>query len=183
MPKSKTRSRAAEKRRSEPKDSRFFRQVIPYNPKVAAEYESNLVEIQAVLMSDSVLSLIDNFAMDTLRASSIVGSASAAFAELFSQGLFTLSTPAKEMATWLNEAYLGTWDDPTFAVGALLNDLDLNESLPRDYRLQSFANLSSGRMLKEYKLKTGRTIVALADPMNRFDRAVFRFLFLLQNPF
>ena len=179
LPKSKTRKKPNREKYSKVGKPTVSRHIIPYDPKVAEDFVVNLVEIQASLMADSVLPFLDSFTKERLRASSISGSITASYAELFSHGLFSLSTPSSEMVSWLNEHYLGTWNDPSFAIGSLLENIDWNHLVPNENRLELFRRLCTAGELKEYKLKSGRTITASTEPLTDDYRSIYRFQILL----
>lgn len=118
------------------------------------------------LTTSSILNDLNEAAIEILRRSSKVDSASIALEELAREGVL----PSEGAKSWLEKHYLGTWDNPEDSVQAFLADYDLfSESTARENsvyhsRLVHVANVFHHRM------SNGRTAVWLEANIDDFSR-------------
>jgi hypothetical protein len=122
--------------------------------------------------SDSFLKSLSEEAQDILTHCAPNQTMRETYAELFAWGYLRveqMETP--RLRYWLDEHYLGTWEDPTFAVGAFLRDMEKTSTIPDHKRRIAYERLAQMAEITEIPLGNGRTIVFLDrdfDEMRRF---------------
>jgi hypothetical protein len=123
-------------------------------------------------MDDGFLDSLSEVAIETLRESSQpVGNERFAYTEIFSEGFFDYEEIEKsKLRVWLDECYLGTWDDPSFAVGPFLRDISGTRTISAEKRTAAYERLKRFCLIVEHRFTTGRTLVAIAVPISDVDR-------------
>lgn len=122
--------------------------------------------------SDSFLNSLAEETQQTLTASAANAQMATAYEEMFAWGfLRPAMLDSEELREWLDDLYLGTWEDPTFAVGAFLRDLDGSAKQTPLKRRIAYERLAQMAEIREQPLGNGRTIVFLDrdfDDQRRF---------------
>lgn len=156
--------------------------VFPKNEQVArvpsdsnaARYwqESTLATAIGAGLDDDFLGSLSDVAIEVLRESSQpVGNERFAYTEIFSEGFLDYEeSPKSTLRVWLDECYLGTWEDPSYAVGPFLRDIAGTRTISEERRLEAYDRLKRFRLIVEHHLSSGRTLVALAIPISNTDR-------------
>lgn len=146
--------------------------VRPHDPSALADYESTQVAVAiGAGMRGDVLESISEHARETLiECSPGINRFEEAFAELFSHGEIDIKTPTDELVEWLDEMYLGTWADPSWAVGVFLRDIPGTHSVSAAVRQTAYERLYSYLPVRELVLASGRVIVSLEKPVNEDER-------------
>lgn len=93
---------------------------------------------------------------------------------LYSETLSELAAygilPNSEVASWLNEIYLGTWVDKTFSSGAFLRDLEGQDGQSEQGRITAYSRLCQMIRIQEIAVPDGRTVVLLEEPIDLVGR-------------
>lgn len=138
------------------------------NPEIVRMNSREEFSVLFALTTANILNDLNGAAIEILRKSSKVDSASIALEELAREGVL----PSEGAKSWLEKHYLGTWDNPEESVQAFLADYDLfSESTARENsvfhsRLVQVANVFHQRM------SNGRTAVWLEANIDDFSRVL-----------
>lgn len=138
------------------------------NPEVVRMNSRDEFSVLFALTTANILNELNDAALEILRRSSKVESASIALEELAREGVL----PSEGAKAWLEAHYLGTWDNPEESVQAFLADYALfSESTPKETstyhsRLVQVANVF------HHKMSNGRTAVWLEANIDHFSRVL-----------
>jgi hypothetical protein len=146
---------------------------VPSNSNAARIWqESTLATAIGAGLDDDFLGSLSDVAIEVLRESSQpVGNERFAYTEIFSEGFLDYEeSPKSTLRVWLDECYLGTWEDPSYAVGPFLRDIVGTRTISAERRLEAYDRLKRFRLIVEHRLGSGRTLVALAIPISDTDR-------------
>ena len=108
----------------------------------AASYwqESTLATAIGAGLDDDFLGSLSDVAIEVLRESSRpVGNEKFAYTEIFSEGFLDYEeSPKSTLRVWLDECYLGTWEDPSYADDPFLRDIAGTRTLSAKRRLEAY---------------------------------------------
>lgn len=134
--------------------------------------DSAMGEYVALGGSNHFLATLTEETREVLTECSPNKQANEAYAELFAWGFFALGQLDKAVTrSWLDDKYLGTWEDPTFAMGAFLRDMSGTAGISAEKRRIAYERLAQMAVITEIPLGSGRTIVYLDrtfDDIQRF---------------
>lgn len=89
--------------------------------------------------------------------------------ELYRHGIFNYrNTDDEVMKQWLDQMYLGTWEDTSWAAAAFLKDLE--GAVSDERRIEAYERLKEMLVVIEIPIGNGRTVVALDQPCEFGDR-------------
>jgi hypothetical protein len=153
-----------------------------HDPAALDAYESKQTALAiAAGMRADVLDAVSEHTISVLEeCSPLTGRREETFAELFSHGDLDITMPNSDLVEWLDEMYLGTWTDPSWAVGVFLRDITGTHTISDAVRKTAYERLYAYLPVRELRLKSGRIIVSLEKPMNEDERFLIN-QFMLHN--
>lgn len=132
-------------------------------PQLSSAWEKSGKGIEVALgASEAFLRTLSEEAQATLAASSANGKMATAYEEMFAWGfLRPEALDSDAVREWLNDTYLGTWEDPTYAIGSFLRDIAKTPDVEPLKRRIAYERLAQMAEISEQPLGNGRTIVFL----------------------
>jgi hypothetical protein len=138
---------------------------VPFDQTCSERYQDEEGAL-AFLSAQEALSKLNPSTRELLRLCSPSGLAETAFAELHSHGLMKISTSLNLKLYWLENQYLGTWSDPSYAVNAFLEWSGFKSTEAVDDLNAAYKRLYSFLPIKEFILPNGRVAVSLIEPLD-----------------
>lgn len=144
----------------------------PYNHETHDFYEAHQIRvaIAAGMLGEVLEAVSDHTRAVLVECSPATNRAEETFAELFSHGDIELTSPKATLVEWLDEMYLGTWSDPSWAVGVFLRDIKGTHTISDEVRQTAYERLYAYLPVRELNLPDGRTIVCLEKPVSDHER-------------
>lgn len=136
------------------------------NPEIVEMNSREDVSVLFALSTAGVLDSVNPAALDILKRSSQGGTPSIALEELVREG----AAPGDNLKFWLEEQYLGTWENPADAVQAFIGDYDSLADLSNKEKQIYHSRLAQVANIFQQKLTNGRTAVWLERQIDDFSR-------------
>lgn len=144
---------------------------MPANESLPHIWAASTRDVEIALGSDdSFINSLTADACEVLAASSQGGGLRIAYTELLREGVLDPDDNDEVSRFWLDGCYLGTWDDPSMAIGPFLRNVEKGEEMDSDERLAAYLRLAQMFPLIERKLTNGRVTVSLTRPVTELDR-------------
>ena len=142
------------------------------NAAAVARWNATEQATAIALGSDNAfLESLSETARDTLTFCSPDGSMTATYVELLREGVFPEDfQKTAAFRHWLDECYLGTWDNKILATGAFLRDMEGLSTITTEKCQLAYERLTQLVAIHERHLTNGRVVVSMDRAISDLDR-------------